>query len=552
MSDQTSPLTVFVSSTIDEFGDLRSAIKVWLEELGFEVMMSEFSDFGREPERDTFDSCFQGIDRCDYFLLLIGRDKGSSFDPDDPDSSVTREEFRRAVSRAQEGNLRILVFVRDEVMTALYERRQLKRMMNDGEMLTPETMSAVVDAIDHIPSRTLHDPDFVRSFVEEVRSTRIGTAPSGIAGSLWTYRFKGFGDIVAAMRATMPVRRSLRRQALLANLDWELKELISQLLRRNSRGVPMTNMDWLKAVRRDVDLGDIDAERPVWLAPEQVTQTSIFLFTTGSPTANAPTVALQEAILSGELLEFDQHEGRMVASRELTAMYELAANIRNSAALRALLDVPPWSEGTAAILQASQRRRGTEVPMLVLGYVFAYHDALVNVLRLAVALHRFIKTGEFAAPALNPGSPFAGMPEAIEAERVSHAQVDGWLDFKLPRQLITGLPEPDLELATDRGREDIARMQETFPEWAALIEAWDARVNEIINRLRASAEYRRLQESDDKLGANRWLVEKLASHIRTREQSDGLGNGSDAGTGDDGPGGSGRDPGGVTRRAGAD
>ena len=427
MTERTSPLTVFVSSTIDEFGDLRSAIKVWLEELGFEVMMSEFSDFGREPERGTFDSCFQGIDRCDYFLLLIGRDKGSSFDPDDPDSSVTREEFRRAIGRAEEGNLRILVFVRDEVMTALYERRELKRMMNDGEILTPETMSAVADAIDHIPSRTLRDPDFVRSFVDEVRNTRIGTAPSGIAGSLWTYRFKGFGDIVAAMRATMPVRRSLRRQALLANVDWELMDLISQLMSRNSRGIPMTDMDWLGRIRTEVDLGEIDVDRSLWLTPDQISRISLFLFTAGSPTANYPTPALDEAILSGELLEFDRAQGRLIPTPPLTAMHHLAADIRRSAGLRAALDAPLWAPAVGTLFQASQWGQGADLPVMVVGTIFAFHDALVNVLRLAVALHRFIKTGDFVAPSLNPVSPFTGMPEAIEAESVSHAHLDGWL-----------------------------------------------------------------------------------------------------------------------------
>jgi hypothetical protein len=78
MAAHDNPLTVFVSSTIDDFGDLRWALKVWLEELGLADMMSEYTDSGREPERDSFDSCFEVIDQCDYFLL-IGRRKGSPY-----------------------------------------------------------------------------------------------------------------------------------------------------------------------------------------------------------------------------------------------------------------------------------------------------------------------------------------------------------------------------------------------------------------------------------------------------------------------------------------
>jgi hypothetical protein len=46
-------VAVFVSSTIDDFSDLRSALKVWLEEFGLTVYLSEFNDVGRRPEHDS-------------------------------------------------------------------------------------------------------------------------------------------------------------------------------------------------------------------------------------------------------------------------------------------------------------------------------------------------------------------------------------------------------------------------------------------------------------------------------------------------------------------
>ena len=57
---------VFVSSTIVEFGDLRDALKYWLEEMGFEVQLSEHNDFDRKPEEGTFEACFSNIRDCDY------------------------------------------------------------------------------------------------------------------------------------------------------------------------------------------------------------------------------------------------------------------------------------------------------------------------------------------------------------------------------------------------------------------------------------------------------------------------------------------------------
>ena len=37
--------TVFVSSTIYDFADMRSALKYWLGEMGFRALLSEYNDF---------------------------------------------------------------------------------------------------------------------------------------------------------------------------------------------------------------------------------------------------------------------------------------------------------------------------------------------------------------------------------------------------------------------------------------------------------------------------------------------------------------------------
>lgn len=45
---------VFISSTIYDFRDLRSALKFWLEEFGYEVMASEWNDFPQIPRQKLF------------------------------------------------------------------------------------------------------------------------------------------------------------------------------------------------------------------------------------------------------------------------------------------------------------------------------------------------------------------------------------------------------------------------------------------------------------------------------------------------------------------
>src|SRR5680860_1817062 len=109
-------IRVFVSSTIRDMSDLRSALKFWLQELGFEVELSEFNDFERRPDSGTFDACFEAIGQCDFYVLFVGSRCGSEYQNG---VSVTRQEFRTAKSLASEGRLTIVPFIREKVHDAL-------------------------------------------------------------------------------------------------------------------------------------------------------------------------------------------------------------------------------------------------------------------------------------------------------------------------------------------------------------------------------------------------------------------------------------------------
>lgn len=124
---------VFVSSTIYDFRDLRSALKWWLEQMGCDVRMSEFTDFNRPPEQGALNSCFAAIQDSHFYVLMIGGRRGSWFDQDNL-VSITRQEFRVAAELARDGKLVPVVFVRKEVITALrdWQSRLRGRQHNKG------------------------------------------------------------------------------------------------------------------------------------------------------------------------------------------------------------------------------------------------------------------------------------------------------------------------------------------------------------------------------------------------------------------------------------
>ena len=52
---------MFISSTIYDFSDLRGALKFWLSEMGFRVQVSEFNDFEKPIEPNSYEACLDAI-----------------------------------------------------------------------------------------------------------------------------------------------------------------------------------------------------------------------------------------------------------------------------------------------------------------------------------------------------------------------------------------------------------------------------------------------------------------------------------------------------------
>ncbi len=63
---------IFISSTIYDFRDMRTALKYWLEQLGYEVVLSEFNDFPKSHDTNSLDAALEVLRASDYYILLVG------------------------------------------------------------------------------------------------------------------------------------------------------------------------------------------------------------------------------------------------------------------------------------------------------------------------------------------------------------------------------------------------------------------------------------------------------------------------------------------------
>ena len=158
---------VFISSTVHGFRDLRSALKFWLEELGYEVMLSEFNDFTKPLDENSYTACLKAIERASYFILLIGARRGGWFDAAEK-VSITRMEYRKGYDLVKAGSMKLITFVRQDLWNVKEDRKALRDLLIKDYATQKEFNTAQIEALTKHPSNFVNDAQAAFSFLEEV------------------------------------------------------------------------------------------------------------------------------------------------------------------------------------------------------------------------------------------------------------------------------------------------------------------------------------------------------------------------------------------------
>lgn len=85
---------IFVSSTYYDLKHVREIIREFIENIGYEPVLSEFSDIFYQPGDTVQNSCLREISSCDIFVLIVGQRYGSMFPGDS--LSITHREYIEA------------------------------------------------------------------------------------------------------------------------------------------------------------------------------------------------------------------------------------------------------------------------------------------------------------------------------------------------------------------------------------------------------------------------------------------------------------------------
>lgn len=171
-------LRIFVSSTCYDLGVVRSELRPFISSLGYEPVMSEYSDILYDPRSHTHDSCIKEVPNCDMVVLIIGSRFGGTgtpsvlenFDFDFLRSLSSKPEFldskdklsitQLEILKAAEQSIPIYAFVDEKVLHDhhVYEKNKNKSAVM-GEIEFPsiqkrESAKYIFEFINFLTHRT--------------------------------------------------------------------------------------------------------------------------------------------------------------------------------------------------------------------------------------------------------------------------------------------------------------------------------------------------------------------------------------------------------------
>ena len=295
---------IFISSTIHDFRDLRSSLKFHFENFGYTVQLSEYNDFKKPLDVNSYQACLESIKESDYFILLIGSRVGGYYDI--PNAiSITQKEYQVAYERSKDHKLKLLIFVRDEIWSTKEDRKALEKCLKEDTELSQELEPDELDKIVNHSSRIINDAAFIFDFIDEVcRKSEMLNAIKGSAAfprNNWVHTFKHFKDIIDVINNEFNLNTPVEELALRHNLKTELLSNIRALLAKFKDGVGKSN-SWAAECRQLISKSmDVPSEIPYeyfkWL---------IIYAAIGPSKRNAlSTYFIEKAIGSGLYLQFN-------------------------------------------------------------------------------------------------------------------------------------------------------------------------------------------------------------------------------------------------------
>lgn len=418
--------SVFISSTIQDFRDLRSALRHYLTSLGFDVLLSEYNDFPKALDANALLAAFNTIHSADYYILLVGSRVGALYD-ETTGTSVTRQEYRVAYELAMQGRVRLALFVRREVWDLRRDRDALRNYLMNDFAASRELSPSEAEAIAHHPSTLANEPALLFDFLDEiarVHETRAAVLQiAEFPPANWIHTFVTFEDIVDTLRVHLQLSTPLSTIALKVNLRREILENLLLLTTKSNSSIS-PSYAWAQFARKHSTGGMHDASHLPGRYLRWVVIYSLVVFRG----ANLSQRFVDQALESGEFLEYDPDKGEYTSGAINDRLLQLSDRIRR---LKSTVETfrQPLTSFIARYNDIAKTEGDVEVPNDDLLWPLALADIEQDLVRLSIALVRMLDGDDrwLGLIELNPPTPFAPEAERIANETPTLEDIEKWI-----------------------------------------------------------------------------------------------------------------------------
>jgi hypothetical protein len=419
--------TVFISSTIFDFKDLRSAIHYFLTSRGFSVLLSEYNDFPGSNCQNSYDECLSAISKSDYFILLIGARVGGLYSAN-PKKSITRMEYEIAYDHLSSRGLKIIPFVRKEIWTIREDRKTLESYLSSVYSKTRELpANEIADIIKH-PSKFLNDAetifDFINLIVRHEEMIKAAQGKSTLPKGNWIYQFDIFADIATSLIANMRIDVSLNEKILRKNLRDELVSNLAILhSKHKSKISPITQ--WTEPFR---DWYSIPKENYITVKAKHVLWMLLGTFQLTGLSKNISTRLITRCIDEGLFLRYDLSSSTYLSTDHHLALCELLVNANRLREASSSINISMLREK-----YLEDAKSDGESDIEISGFDFAFvvlaSDRVDDIINLSIAMIKYIDgfSPDISKIKRKPTSPIEGMDEQMASENVNFEEMQEYL-----------------------------------------------------------------------------------------------------------------------------
>lgn len=419
---------IFISSTIYDFKDMRSSLKFWLEEFGYQVQLSEFGDFEKDLSKNSYEACLKAIEEAHYFILLIGSRVGGFYD-EKKKISITQQEYRTACKVAEKKGLKLIIFVRQELWDVKNDRSILEKFLKNEYVKEGKLKSGDLKKISQCPSPTANDAEVIFNFIDEVCKKQAMKKASKKGAAFpkrnWVHRFATFRDIVDVLKNEFPLSRRLVTLTYLFNVKREVANNVKGFFSKEGNNDIVFSGEWAKFAISEMS-GDLNGSSNIkgkhlrWLM-------IYYLFDRSS--IELSTEFIDEALKSGEFLQYNIKKKAYEGSDLHNALFRLKKEID----FLKRISAPAGNEKEKFMEKCAQYNNDEKiaVPNIDLIIPSTLYNAKYNILTLSRYVLAKIdnkKTIKFSDLALKPRHAFRDETEKIKDEDVSAEEILSFLE----------------------------------------------------------------------------------------------------------------------------